>query len=142
MHERAGRRARGQQRASQGRWLELELLVTRHCTAPLTLGLPEQRWRPLTLDKQQQTCWARGLAGVGLSFREIFANPELGASLEISEQQQSVVIGQEMRQRGSGLRLPLPVVFIPATISEAARLKTSLVWSSKIMSLLPDYCRV
>ena len=79
------------------------------------LGLPEQRWRPLTLDKQQQTCGARGLAGVGLSFREICANPELGVSFGISEQQQPVVIGQEMRQRGSGLRWRLPVVFIPAS---------------------------
>ena len=43
-----------------------------------------------------------GLAGVGLSFREICANPELGASFGISEQQQPVVIGQEMRQEARG----------------------------------------
>ena len=43
-----------------------------------------------------------GLAGVGLSFLEICANPELGASFGISEQQQPVVIGQEMRQEARG----------------------------------------
>ena len=54
-----------------------------------TLGLPEVCWRPLTLDKQQPSERQHaGLGGVGSSFREIFANPELGASLEISEQQQ------------------------------------------------------
>ena len=82
-----------------------------------------------------------GLAGVGLSFREIFANLGLaGAGMEISDQQLWGNNWSEMMQRCSGAQITTSSGFIAATIS-AARLKTSLVWSSKIMSL-PDYCRV